>query len=166
MRCPLLAGCETRCRIEWDRACMVLCFESWCIPSNTGGDRLDLMKQFSPTIWATIGWISLGLSAWSFVLATVDGVMAYFVVVIAIIIGGFSSIGVTASARFAVSTVVLGTVLIFWMTHHVASTGFQLPDGNSMATMSSSISIPILVFVAMMIWGIHRRKTFPRPSSE
>tara|TARA_R110002094_G_C4910065_1_gene210894 strand:+ start:1574 stop:1948 length:375 start_codon:yes stop_codon:yes gene_type:complete len=124
------------------------------------------MKQFSPTIWATIGWISLGLSAWSFVLATVDGVMAYFVVVIAIIIGGFSSIGVTASARFAVSTVVLGTVLIFWMTHHVASTGFQLPDGNSMATMSSSISIPILVFVAMMIWGIHRRKTFPRPSSE
>ncbi|MEQ8835520.1 MAG: hypothetical protein RID07_01805 [Lacipirellulaceae bacterium] len=124
------------------------------------------MKQISPTIWATIGWISLGLSACSFVLATIGGVMAYFVIVIAIIIGGFSSIGLTASAKFAVSTVVLGTVLVFWMTHHNASTGFQLPDGNSMATMFSSTSIPILVCVAMMIWGIHQRKTFPRSSLE
>lgn len=124
------------------------------------------MKQFSPTIWATIGWISLGLSAWSFVLATIDGVMAYFAIVIAVIVGGFSSIGITATANFAVLTGVLGAVLVFWMTHYVAFTGFQLPDGSSMATVISLISIPILVSVGMMFWGIRRRKTFPRFSSE
>ena len=133
---------------------------------DTRGDKLDPMKQFSPTIWATLGWISLGLSAWSFVLATIDGVMAYFVIVIAIITGGFSSIGITATAKFAILTAALGTVLVFWMTHHVASTGFQLPDGSSIATVFSLISIPILVSAGMMVWGIHRRKTFPRFSSE
>ncbi|MCR9184732.1 MAG: hypothetical protein NXH81_04995 [Halieaceae bacterium] len=124
------------------------------------------MKQLSPKVWAATGWISLALSAWSLVLATIDGVMAYFTIVIAIIIGGLSSIGITGTAKFAVFSVVLAAVLVFWMTHHVASTGFQLPDGSSIATMFSLISIPTLVSVVMMILGIRRRRTYRRSYSE
>ena len=83
------------------------------------------MKQISAKFWTIAGWISVLFAAWSFVLATIDGVMAYFVIVVAMIVGGFSSIGAKATVRFAVATAIMGAALIFWMTHYVVSTGIQ-----------------------------------------
>lgn len=123
------------------------------------------MSQISAKFWTATGCISLLLSAWSVFLATIDGVMAYFVIFIAMIVGGFSSIGETATTKYAVATALVGVVLVFWMSHYVVSTGVRLPSVDSLTTAFAMISIPLLVSGGMLILGIGRRRKLLKGSA-
>ena len=116
------------------------------------------MKQISRKVWVATGWISLLLTAWSFVLATIDGVMAIFVFPFAMLVGGVSGIGATSTARFGVATIVLCTALVFGMTHYVASTGFQTPNASTVSQAIALIAIPFTVSGGMLIWGMNVRR--------
>jgi hypothetical protein len=116
------------------------------------------MKQISGRIWVAIGWISLLLAAWSFVLATIDGVMAILVFPVAMFVGGISGIGATSTARFGIATIVLCTALVFGMTHYAASTGFQTPNWSTASQAIALIAIPLTVSGGMLIWGVNVRR--------
>jgi hypothetical protein len=119
------------------------------------------MKQIPAAFWTTIGWISLLLLAYALVLTTIDGVMAYFAISLAMIVGGVSSIGESATIKYAVSTAAVGAASVFGMTHYIVSTGFQLPSLESFKTLFTMTCIPLAVSGAMLLLGIHRRKKLP-----
>ena len=116
------------------------------------------MKQISRKVWISIGWVSLLLTAWSFVLATVDGVMALFMFPVAMLVGGISGLGATSTARFGIATIFLCTALVFGMTHYVASAGFQTPNGSTASQAIALIAIPLAVSSGMLIWGANARR--------
>ena len=116
------------------------------------------MNLISAAFWTTIGWIGLLLLACALVLTTIDGVMAYIVISLAMIFGGFSSLGERATIKYAVTTAAVGAASVFWMTHYVVSTGFQFPSLESLTTLFAMIGIPLAVSGAMLILGIGRRR--------
>ena len=116
------------------------------------------MKQIPARFWKAIGWIGLLLTAWSFVLATIDGVMAIFMFPIAMLVGGISGLGATSTARFGLATIVLCTALVFGMTHYVVSIGFKVPTVFTLNETLAFVGIPLTVSGGMLIWGMNVRR--------
>ena len=104
------------------------------------------------------GWLSLLLVAISFILATIDGVVAMFMVPLAMLVGGASGLGAKATAWYGLFAVLSGAALVFGMTHYVVSTGFEAPSLASLTDAFAFIAVPLTLSVGMLIWGVNVRR--------
>ena len=116
------------------------------------------MKELPAALWIVTGWLSLLLVAISFIFATIDGVIAMFLVPFAMLVGGASGLGTSATARYGLLAVLSGTALVFGMTHYVVSTGFEVPSLASLINAFAFIAVPLTLSVGMLIWGVNVRR--------
>ena len=116
------------------------------------------MKELPAAVWLLAGWLSLLLVAISLIFATIDGVVAMFLIPIAMLVGGVSGLGTKATARYGLLAVLLGAALVFLMTHYVVSTGFEAPSSASLADAFAFIAIPLTLSIGMLIWGVNLRR--------
>ena len=104
------------------------------------------IKQIPARFWNAVGWVGLLLTAWSFILATIDGVMAIFVIPIAMLVGGVSGLGATSTARFGIATIVLCTALVFAMTNYRISAGLIVPSVFMLTRTFEFVGIPLTAY--------------------
>lgn len=116
------------------------------------------MKEFPAAVWVVTGWLSLLLIAISFIFLAIDGVVAMFLVSLAMLVGGVSGLGAKATAQYGLLAVLTGAALVFVMTHYVVSTGFQTPSLLSLTDAFAFVAVPLTVSLGMLIWGVNVRR--------
>ena len=116
------------------------------------------MTQVSAKIWAALGWISVLLVAASIPFAMVDGVIGAFALYAAIIVGGLSGVGISSTAKFGVTAIVLSLLIANVMTHYTASTGLQSLQFDLVFSALALFALPILFATAFLVVGVIRRR--------
>ena len=114
--------------------------------------------------WSKIGWTAVALVALSVSLAVIDPVMGIFVMYVAIVVGGLSGIGRTATIWFGVATIIASLLFGMIGTHYTTSTGFNAPQLTFVWSAISIFALPILVSAILLLIGGLRRRSVVNPN--
>lgn len=117
------------------------------------------VKPIHAKFWTSTGWIGVSLALLSLAAATIDGVMAMFLLPVAMLVGGISGFGVNATPRFGIATLILCTVIVVVSTHYVVTTGLMRPTASSLTGSFELIAIPLTVSAGLLTWGVVKRNS-------
>ena len=86
------------------------------------------------------------------------GVFLVFLLVVAIVLGGLSGVGMRSTTKFGVTTIVLSVLIVYVVTHYAASTGLQSFQLGRMLSLLTFLALPIVIAAACLIVGVIRRR--------
>jgi hypothetical protein len=116
------------------------------------------MSQTPAKIWNLIGWIVVALIVVSIFFAMTDPVMGVFAMYAAIAVGGLSGVGMNATVKFGVVTIVVSLLFGLIGTHYTTSTGIRPPQLKLIWSAVSIFALPILVSATLLSYGVIRRR--------
>jgi len=116
------------------------------------------VRPISAVFWTKVGRVAVSIAAVSVAAAMIDGVMAMLMILVAMLVGGISGVGVNATARFGTITLIVGVSLAVVMTHYVVSTGLMAPTATTLIQTFKLIAIPLSMSAGLLIWGLIKRK--------
>lgn len=88
----------------------------------------------------------------------IGGVFLVFLLVVAIVLGGLSGVGMGSTLKFGVTTIVLSFLVVYVATHNVDSTGLQSFQLGHMLSLLKFLALPIVIAAACLIVGVIRRR--------
>ena len=112
----------------------------------------------STKIWTTIGWIATTLVVIAVPYALIDGVMGIFILNVAIVVGGISGVGLNATAKFGIATILATRLLALIGTHYSTLTGFRSPQIALVLNAILIFALPILISATLLFLGVIRRR--------
>lgn len=116
------------------------------------------MSQAPANIWNFIGWIAAALIVVSIFLAMIDPVMAVFVMYAAILVSGLSGVGIKATAKFGIVTIVMSLLFGLTGTHYTVSIGFLPLQLKLVWSAILIFALPIVVSAILLSVGLMRRR--------
>ena len=116
------------------------------------------MRIISAKWWNGIGCGSIALVLVSIPYGLVDGVMGLFFLYAAVIVGGFSGVGLKATAVFGIAVIVASLLLTLFALQYTSPAGFSRLQIRSLWTAFSVLSMPIAVSAAFLVCGVLRRR--------
>lgn len=110
-------------------------------------------------IWKGVGWLGVSIAVGAIPISLVDPAMVGFALYASIFLGGLASVGVHSNTKYALVCIVLCLAISVVSAHYSRSTGFQPLNVESIGNGVGILLIPLLVALALIVWGKARRST-------